>query len=94
VATRRKCRWRLVAAAFHDSDWPWIKSLCLYFAASPHGRLRLIAAVCLGHLARIHRTLDLEICLPVLMTLADEDPAVRESAEDALDDIARFVPRQ
>ena len=30
-----------------------------------------------------------------LLTLkADEDPAVRGSVEDALDDIARFVPRQ
>jgi hypothetical protein len=85
----------LVAAAFHNADWGWAQNWCLYFARSPHGSLRTIAAVCLGHLARIHRTLNLEVCLPVLVTLKeDADPAVRGGAADALDDIALFVPRQ
>jgi hypothetical protein len=44
----------------------------------------------LGHLARIHGQLDLERVEPRLRELR-ADPEVAGSAEDALDDIERFM---
>lgn len=80
----------LVGAAFHNSDWNWVQGWCLHFATSPYATLRMIAAICIGHIARIHGTLDLESCLPILEALRIGPGAtVRAQAEDALEDIER-----
>jgi hypothetical protein len=78
----------LVDIAFHDGDWRWVQNKCLGFARHPAPAVRQVAVTCLGHVARIHRTLDLAAVLPVLDELS-RDSSV--TTEDALDDIRMFV---
>src|SRR5215211_4047299 len=74
----------LVNVAFHDLDWRWVQDTCLGFARNDVAEVRQIAVTCLGHVARIHQKLDLEIVLSVLDELS-HDPEVQ--VEDTLDDI-------
>jgi hypothetical protein len=80
----------LVNAAFHDADWRWVQERCLGFARDDVAAVRQIAVTCLGHVARVHRRLDLERVLPALDELSG-DPQVQVG--DALDDIRMFVGR-
>ncbi|MGC3998322.1 MAG: hypothetical protein QM767_12950 [Anaeromyxobacter sp.] len=80
----------LVALAFHEPDRAWVQDKCLRFAKDEDWRIRAVAATCLGHLARIHRALDLAVVWPVLLKL-QEDADVRPYANDALDDVRMFV---
>jgi hypothetical protein len=59
----------LVRVAFHDTHWRWVQAWCMEFARHSDCEVRGLAATCLGHLARIHRRLDLEAELPVLHEL-------------------------
>jgi hypothetical protein len=76
----------LLSAAYYDPDWRWVQEKCLAFSRHPAATVRWNSATCFGHLARIHRQLDLEVVLQRLAELRD-DPLVKSSAEDALDDI-------
>jgi HEAT repeat len=80
----------LVNVALHDPDWAWVQEHCLRLLAAADPEVRGVAATCLGHLARIHGTLDLNRVEPRLRELR-KDPEVRGRAEDALDDIQRFM---
>ena len=80
----------LVSLAFHDPDCRWVQQLCLDYLQSSKWELRSISATCLGHLARIHRTLDMDLVLPALSEAAS-DPRVRPYVDDAIDDIRQFV---
>ena len=80
----------LLSAAYYDPDWRWVQGLCLRFLDHSDRNVRWNAATCLGHLARIHRDLDLELVLPKLQELKG-DPLVASSVEDALDDIHFFL---
>lgn len=80
----------LVGVAFHDSDWRWVQEKCLGFARDDVAAVRQIAVTCLGHVARVHRQIDLERVLPVLGELS-RDPEVQ--VDDALDDIQMFAGR-
>ena len=80
----------LLRVTFHDREWRWVQSYCLQFLTHPDKDVRAIAAICLGHLACIHGTLDIAIVVPALKALLT-DPDVAGKASDALDDIAMFV---
>jgi hypothetical protein len=60
-------------------------------ASQPNSEVARLAVTCLGHVARIHRTLDLDRVLPVLETLR-KDPEIAASMGDALDDIEMYLP--
>ena len=80
----------LLSVTFYDADWQWVQSHCLKFLESHDKDVRAIAATCLGHLARIHKTIDIATVIPALQAhLLDPDVAGRVS--DALDDIEMFV---
>jgi hypothetical protein len=80
----------LLSLTFHDPDWRWVQDQLLQFAKHRNSSIRSLAGLCFGHLARIHRALDLEVVLPVHRELAS-DPETRGQAEDALSDIEIFV---
>ena len=80
----------LLRVTFHDADWQWVQSYCLKFLKYPDKSVRAVAAICLGHLACIHGTIDTNIVVPALKALLT-DPGVAAKASDALDDIALFV---
>jgi len=80
----------LLSAAYYDPDWRWVQGLCLRFLDHADRNVRWNAATCLGHIARIHRNLDLELVLPKLIALK-ADPSIASSVEDALGDIHFFL---
>lgn len=80
----------LLSAAYYDPDWRWVQGRCLALSHHPDHVVRWYAAICLGHLARIHRQLDLEVVLQRLTEL-QTDPLVKAGADDALDDIRFFL---
>jgi hypothetical protein len=53
-------------------------------------QIKAVAILCLGHIARIHRTIDWPLVKPLLISLLDDDK-LSGSASDTLDDIAIFV---
>lgn len=83
------CR-TLVGVAFHDPDRRWVEDWCLKFCDSPNADVRSLTVTCLGHLARIHRELDLQRVLPVLRRLS-ADPEIAGYVEDAMDDLKLFL---
>jgi len=86
-ATRVKT---LLSTAYHDDDWRWVQDRCLAMLDDPHVDVRAMAALCLGHLARIHHRLELDRVVPALTALLDT-AVVGSRARDALDDIEIFV---
>ncbi len=80
----------LVRIAFHDPDWRWAQAQCLRFIASSNNEIKGLAATCLGHLARIHRQLDIADVKAVLLKMT-KDPIVGGRAEDALSDIQMYM---
>jgi len=83
----------LLSAAYYDPDWQWVQNQCLKFSRHHDKNVRWIAATCFGHLARIHRQLDLEVVLKRLVEMKS-DPLVSSAANDALDDIKFFMKFQ
>jgi hypothetical protein len=80
----------LLSMAYYDSDWRWVQERCLEFLRFPNEVVCGTAVTCLGHLARIHRHLDLIVVLPALQELLHV-PTLAGKVEDAMDDISLFV---
>jgi hypothetical protein len=80
----------LVSLAYYDNDVDWVQNVCLRFIRHPSFDVVSSAVTCLGHLARIHRFLDLEKVMPILNELKS-NPRLVGRVEDALDDIAMYV---
>lgn len=80
----------LVSVAFHENDWRWVQEKCLEFLASDDADISGLAATCLGHIARIHRSLDKERVMTAL-TQRLGDSRIAGRIEDALDDIMCFL---
>jgi hypothetical protein len=80
----------LLSSAYHDADWPWVQNHCVQLLEHSEPDVRRIAVICFGHIARIHRTLDLALVLPKLWTLK-EDASMSDCVEDTLEDIRIFV---
>jgi hypothetical protein len=83
----------LLSATYYDPEWRWVQSRCLEFLSHGDHEERGLAATCLGHLARIHKELDIELVLSRLSPLKN-DPLVGSSVQDALDDIRFFLKFQ
>lgn len=82
----------LLSLALYDPDWRWVQNLSLALIEDPHSDLKGTAALALAHLARIHRTLDLDVVLPALERLKN-DKNIGGRVEDALSDIEIYVKR-
>jgi hypothetical protein len=83
----------LLSAAYYDPDWQWAQNQCLNFLGHEDRSVRRLSATCLGHIARIHKKLDLDIVLARLAPLKT-DPLIGDSVQDALDDIKFFLKFQ
>lgn len=80
----------LISMAFHEPDADWAQERCLVALEHPSAVVRGLAATCLGHLARIHRRLDLGRVRPRLEAMR-ADPLAGKRADDALVDIERYL---
>ncbi|TQJ26143.1 HEAT repeat protein [Micromonospora sp. A202] len=80
----------MVGLALHDADWRWCQDFYLRVLDHPEEDVRATAAICLGHLARIHHQLDTDRVLPALRARL-RDPEVGGTVEDAIADIEQFL---
>jgi hypothetical protein len=80
----------LIRIALFDPDRSWIENTLAQFLQDEDPWIRGVAATCVGHVARIHRALDVACLLPLLRNLLD-DPATAGKAQDALDDIGVYI---
>src|SRR5438034_132702 len=80
----------LIGLALNEPDWRWVQEVALGYLQGPDEALRMTAATALGHLARLHGTLDLDRVVPAVQRLL-ADPATEGRATDALDDIEMFA---
>jgi hypothetical protein len=80
----------LLRLALHGPDWEFAEEVAREHAAHPDVWVRRNAATALGHVARVHRSLDSERSLPVLKGLM-KDAEVTDWAEAALDDVAMYA---
>ena len=80
----------LVRLVYHDPDGKWLQEKCIEMSENSDAEVAGLAVTCLGHLARIHRTLDLERVLPILKRVRT-NPELAGRAEDALDDIETYL---
>jgi hypothetical protein len=82
----------IVALALNETDGEWALERCAEMAKDADANVRRLAAVCLGHLARLHRDLDPSGFAPAFRRLAaDPDPDVQEGVQDAADDLRTFL---
>ncbi|NUQ73531.1 MAG: hypothetical protein HUU21_08250 [Polyangiaceae bacterium] len=88
----RVCR-ALVRVTLFDVDRAWIEDWLEKFLQSEDVWIRGVAATCVGHVARIHRALDLVRLAPLLRRLLD-NPATAGKAQDAFDDIEVYISRR
>ncbi|MCG8423817.1 MAG: hypothetical protein MJE77_38465 [Proteobacteria bacterium] len=80
----------LLRLSLHDPDPEWLEDTVLPYTRHEHYWVRGVAAMCLGHVARIHGRLNLKKCLPAIRELLDNDET-KGKAEDALEDIEMFI---
>jgi hypothetical protein len=85
------CR-TLVTLSLADSDWRKVQTYCLEFLEYHDDGVRMVAATCIGHLARIHKQLDLDLVLPALYRhQSDPGRYVAGTVDNALSCIERFM---
>src|SRR5262245_65310410 len=80
----------LVRLVFHDPDLLWVQSLCIELTEHSTIEVQSTAILCLGRLARIHKALDLEKVVPLLIELR-KDPLLSGRVDDVMDDIEIFL---
>ena len=83
----------LLSAAFYEPDWLWVQGTCLRFLDHPAKWVRWNAATCLGHIARIHQKLDVEVVVPKLQALLT-DAEIASNVDDALSYIKWYLRPQ
>jgi hypothetical protein len=80
----------LVRLVYHDDDWHWLQEKCIEMSQDSDVFVAGVAVTCVGDVARIHRTLELDKVLPVLKELR-ANPELAGRVDDALGDIEIFM---
>lgn len=80
----------LVSIACCESDWRWAQEKCLHFLENEDPEISGLAATCLGHIARVQKTLDKERVVAALRKQL-KNPDIAGQVEDALEDIGLFA---
>ncbi len=82
----------MIGSALYYEDWRDVQALCLELLQHADRALAATAATCLGHLARVHGMIDLDVVLPALAQYQDEE-LVGPRVLDAIEDIQTYVRR-
>jgi hypothetical protein len=80
----------MVAVALHEADWKWAQDKFLEFLEYDNPQVSGLSAICLGHLARIHRNIDKEKVMASLLSKLN-DSKIGGLVEDAINDIEIFT---
>ncbi|MDP4145467.1 MAG: hypothetical protein Q8936_13440 [Bacillota bacterium] len=82
----------LLSLAFYDDDYEFVENLCIEYSNHFDDRVRGLAILCFGHLARIHGKLHIDRVAPIVKgALKDKSEYVRGQAICAKDDINFFL---
>jgi hypothetical protein len=81
----------IIRLALNDPDGHWVEEVALTLMGSDDPNVRAVAATASGHVARIQGEITAGLVIPALKRLL-KDPRTAGRAEDALSDIAIFVP--
>jgi hypothetical protein len=82
----------LIGLALNELELPWIQDRVIELLDHSDARVRASAIISVGHLVRLHGSIDEERVLPILERL-NEDPEASDYVENALDDIQMFLHR-
>jgi HEAT repeat protein len=82
----------ILSLALYDRDWKDVQERCLTLIQDDNKDVASTAVLALGHLARLHKQLDVPRVVAALQTAA-ADPILAGRVADALDDIEIFVGR-
>lgn len=81
----------LLTTVLGSGDYETSDKLIFQFTNSDEGDLKRNAILCIGHLVRIYKKIDLEKYRPILDSiLSSQDELLIDNAEDALNDIWIF----
>lgn len=80
----------LLSMVFYEADWKWAQDQCLCFLEHSDVEISGMAATCLGHIARIHRTLDRKL-VETALSKHLKDQRISGLIQDTLDDIIIFI---
>lgn len=84
----------LLYMTFNIQDAGWLQKTCLEFiSTNENNSMRGLAITCLGHVARIHGTINEQTTIPFLKRLLN-DTSLAGRAQDALNDIDIFMFRK
>lgn len=80
----------LLYLCFNVDNAQWLQSKCLELLSHENEDISGLAITCLGHVARMHSTIDRDKVLPILREKI-KDTRLSGRVQDALDDIAMFA---
>lgn len=84
----------VLSAALNSGDGIWAEKVCYKLVNHLDPNVRGNALLSIGHIARVHGTLDRKRALSTLKAaLNDDHEFVRAHADDALDDVRHFMKR-
>lgn len=88
---QQACIDALMYITFNFADHEWIQEKCIeQINSAKNSSVKELAVTCLGHTARIHKTINKERTIPLLLKLLKNNE-LSGQAQDALDDIEHFT---
>ncbi len=83
----------LLYLSFNFDDWRLVQNECISLIEDEKLKedIRRLAVTCLGHLARIHSTIDKEKVVPFLRLYMKQDKQIGGTIADTLEDIELFT---
>ncbi|MEJ5059063.1 MULTISPECIES: hypothetical protein [unclassified Pseudomonas] len=81
----------LVSIGLNEEDLGWAQSTCLEHLEHNSESVKAAAVTAIGHLARRHGKLDMEIILSALDKVKRTSPSLAAIVADTLDDIGLFI---
>lgn len=81
----------LISIGLNEADWSWAQNICIEHLNSFNESIASAAISALGHIARRHEKLDLEIAAKALKKAQLKHPSLAGNIADTLDDIEMFV---
>jgi len=82
----------LIRVGLWEPERQWAERFCVGGLRDQRGEVRRAALIALGHLARRHHALQLDLVLPAVQRLLRDHPDLAGSADDMLDDIRMYIP--
>lgn len=81
----------LLSALDEIGDIQWLEDLYMECSNDKDFDISHLCIICLGHLARIYRTINTKKVVPFLKNIVSQNSDLSGVAKDALDDIETFV---